>query len=84
MADEPVKEPVTPKLDLVAVRVDPESGYLYAPVAQMDVDPVEAVVAFLNSVDPDVLERAVLHEHAELPTAEGFVEALKGMARGGR
>ncbi len=68
-------------LALVAVRVDPESGYLYAPVPMGDVDPIEVVVSFLASVDPDTLEDRALTEAEDLGVGAGMLKVLSTMAR---
>lgn len=67
--------------EAVAVRVDPETGVLYAPVPIGDVDPVEAVLSFLGAVDPDTLADRVTREAPEKPVAEGFLHVLKTMAQ---
>lgn len=57
-----------------------EDGFLFAPAAP-GVDPIEAVLSFLDSVDPDTLEQNVLTDHRDLPVAQGFLEALREWAR---
>lgn len=70
-------EPVDEKLRMVAVRVDPETGFLYAPVVQANVDAIDAVLFFLDSVDATEVESASLTDYPDLSPGEGILNVLR-------